>query len=607
MARGRDCVPQLYTRRVANTSKVSSKDRIARLEAQLANITATTHGANDATFAQYDPARGSSAPVFDDQGSDTDDPTIHEGPAALPEHLRFLFDNALIGPDERIQHREDDEEARGQVCSSRYADAARARLQRLMPSRDDVAAVSSYAITWMSFYYELFPSPSVTPQRGHMTDKYSHMLEPDADIVHIASFLLTFALTARQLPQGGNGLILNGWKDVHSYVKAVMATVDAVIVSHAGIAATIEGASVSVLFLRLQLGLGRVRSLWLTLRRTVALAEIAGLPRAWYSAHYLRTRTSGAPDSLTPGSADGVYLWESICATDRMASMMFNLPAATTTYKFPRKQIVDADGSVRAQCYMFEEAGIAMRISELDDGYMHRGPEDDAYQKVLECDRELRSLKSLTPSSWWQEEAEFLSGAMLVQFWHYYLSVRYDFNFVCSGRSRVPTYLVIGEFRKKLVNDSQNTSSRCNGQRRSRPIRLQPCHMLGRLPLRGSTVFLPPPCSTRRLLRVQNRRHASLHRCNLPRALLARTRSHTIRRRKLLQSLMCRARHHHHGPRLCRTNWQRIPSCCRRDSPSSHYPSHSTQICTRSCCDFADPSSWQSPCWTQGTEFCLRQ
>lgn len=163
------------------------------------------------------------------------------------------------------------------------------------------------------------------------------------------------------------------------------------------------------------------------------------------------------------------------------------------------------------------------------------------------------------------------------------------------------------KFRKKLVNDSQNTSSRCNGQRRSRPIRLQPCNMLGRLPLRGSTVFLPPPCSTRRLLRVQNRRHASLHRCNLPRALLARTRSHTIRRRKLIQSLMCRARHLHHGPRLCRTNRQRIPSCCRSDSQSSHYPSHSTQICTRSCCDFAHPSSWQSPCWTQGTEFCLRQ
>lgn len=198
-----------------------------------------------------------------------------------------------------------------------------------------------------------------------------------------------------------------------------MQAVERNIIAHTGLASTLEGISTTVLYLRLQLGFGALRTLWLTLRRTIAIAELIGLPRAWYH------RSAAPKDSNTKeGVTDRIALWESICATDRLASMMFNLPAATATHRFPRKQIVGAAGEVYTQPYLFELAGIAMRVQELDEAHTIGQAPDAIYEKILNMDKDLRALKSLTPTGWWKEEMEYLSGDMLVQFWHYYLIAR---------------------------------------------------------------------------------------------------------------------------------------------------------------------------------------
>ncbi|GIZ46292.1 hypothetical protein CKM354_000942200 [Cercospora kikuchii] len=421
--RGRKCVPQLYTRRNTTTNKVSSKDRIARLEAQLANITATVQ-----SRSQTSPGRATSAasettgPVFDEHESDTDERLMQVG-SQPPEHLRILFDNALIGPDERGPDFGSRSRERP-PCSTRYLDQARAKLQTLVPARDDVIAVSSYAVPWMSLYFELFPATSATPNRDEMVNQHEHMLKPDADPVKIASFLLSFAMTARQIPADEHATVLPGIKNIDSYVKSVMAVVEAVIVSHTGIASTVEGMSATILYLRLQFGFGQSRPLWLTLRRIVALAELSGLPRAWD--HAQNDSAGRAVDPIVPlsGTTSKVALWETICATDRLASMMFNLPAATSTRKFPPRQVVDTNGMVHVQRFMFQLAGISMHVTELDEGYMCGQTVETLYDKVLAADKELRALKSLTPVDWWQESAQYLSASLMVQFWHCYFTAR---------------------------------------------------------------------------------------------------------------------------------------------------------------------------------------
>lgn len=77
--------------------------------------------------------------------------------------------------------------------------------------------------------------------------------------------------------------------------------------------------------------------------------------------------------------------------------MMFNLPAATTTHRFPRRQIISAEGEVIIQPYMFELAGLAMQVQELDEGVTLSQPREKIYEKILAVEGHLRSLKAETP------------------------------------------------------------------------------------------------------------------------------------------------------------------------------------------------------------------
>lgn len=217
----------------------------------------------------------------DDDGPDTplDDSEVvdepSEGPTATPPtHLKFLFDNALIGPEQHDENPGDDlSKAR---CSPRYLEQARTRLQRLMPPRyvqlcdmrggvcvrqgfhmlnkhrNDVAVAASYADPWMKLYTTLFPTEAALGTRNNLTTDYEPMLAPDAHPVHIAFYLLTFAITVRQIPPPhAQELSLSGWENASVYAREVSHAVEATIIAHTGIASTIDGIETTVMYLRL--------------------------------------------------------------------------------------------------------------------------------------------------------------------------------------------------------------------------------------------------------------------------------------------------------------------------------------------------------------------
>jgi len=103
--------------------------------------------------------------------------------------------------------------------------------------------------------------------------------------------------------------------------------------------------------------------------------------------------------------------------------MMFNIPAATITYHLPRKQVLREDGKVLTQPYLFELASISMKLQDLDDTTAQGESQADIYDKVLKLDRELRTLASLTPQTWWNRDVG-LSPDAIVQYIHNYLMVR---------------------------------------------------------------------------------------------------------------------------------------------------------------------------------------
>lgn len=172
--------------------------------------------------------------------------------------------------------------------------------------------------------------------------------------------------------------------------------------------------------------------MWLLLRRVIALAELIGLPRATRAiASHQEIRAGGSRGAEFGASNSHVGLWgrkaevwESICAVDRVTSMMWSLPLATMNYPLPKRPIVDSQGQVNPQSYLYGLADIASRVLELDTIYSSGRPLMELFNTVIGTDQGLRSLASLTPKTWWTIHWPELSIDALLQYWHQYLTVR---------------------------------------------------------------------------------------------------------------------------------------------------------------------------------------
>ena len=172
--------------------------------------------------------------------------------------------------------------------------------------------------------------------------------------------------------------------------------------------------------------------MWLLLRRVIALAELIGLPRAPAAIASHQESLEGTSRGAQPGASTSLAeswerkaeVWESICAVDRVTSMMWSLPLATVNYHLPKRPIVDSQGEVNPQSYLYNLADIASRVLELDNIYSSGRPLVELFNTVIGTDQELRSLASLAPKSWRNVHQSELSIDMLLQYWHHYITVR---------------------------------------------------------------------------------------------------------------------------------------------------------------------------------------
>lgn len=169
--------------------------------------------------------------------------------------------------------------------------------------------------------------------------------------------------------------------------------------------------------------------MWLLLRRCIALAELVGLPRAAMTlAQTPETQSSdtndGGPHTPLERLKQKAETWESLCALDRIISMMWSLPLATVNFPLPKKAITDTQGAVIPQSYLYNLADVASRVLELDSIYSSRKPLSELFNAVMRTDHELRSLAGYPPKSWWKIQFPGPSVDALLQYWHQYITVR---------------------------------------------------------------------------------------------------------------------------------------------------------------------------------------
>ncbi|KAI4722609.1 hypothetical protein E4T48_01069 [Aureobasidium sp. EXF-10727] len=402
-----------------DAAKLTSRARIDALEKSVSDLWSAI-GQNPPVVA---PDQGSrfvhtTSPLDHHHSSGDSSPS---SPANPPTHLLSLFDNDLLNSN---GHETTTPSARLSASTMSKDSAA---LLELLPPREDMVTIAANSESWLSWYKILFSLSLAMGAGPMMLDAYDRVKRSETHPVPIATLLLAVTLTVQQAQDATT--MLRSIPDSTAFIKDVSNLVEKVVVSNDDLIADLDGIRSALLFIRLQLGRARVRKTWLTLRRVIAVAELIGLPRAATTLQRdaeprSRLAYESYLDNARTEQKEKAEVWESICAMDRVISMMWSLPVATISFPLPVRPIVNAQGEVVLQAFLHRLANIASKVLELDEVYLQEESASDLLSIVMSTDQELQVVANTPARSWWSESPSSLSPGALFQYWHSYLIIR---------------------------------------------------------------------------------------------------------------------------------------------------------------------------------------
>ncbi|KAL3466970.1 major facilitator superfamily domain-containing protein [Aspergillus heterothallicus] len=410
--RNTSCLAQTSSSRPRQAQRLPSRYRIAQLESQVTRLTKIVNGIEVKLGGK--PSLQLEQAADHSSGSDDSDPesTNSEGLIAEePSHLRSLFQNDFI----TLEHEETLD--RKTKASAALRERIRPALQKLIPSREETAEMLVVTYDWLQMIASMLPQPASPDSQKALLERYDEMCQPDVDVVALASWLLTVAITAQQVPQQNNAPSpsLSSQRRL-SFSRTVADTVEALVLSHDRLVGTIPGLGLGLHWVRLQMGRGNPHGGWLKLRHFFALAELMGLPKAVQSARQKKV-SGGAVDEETAKKAQ---IWELMCTIDRMAGLFLNLPPYTGRFSLLAPPSIMVDGVVQPSIYLRRIMDIAPKTYDLDDLSGAQGSTSKLYTAALEVAREARELAAEAPKSWWTVNmTDELKPDHIVQFFHY--------------------------------------------------------------------------------------------------------------------------------------------------------------------------------------------
>ncbi|KAK0278171.1 hypothetical protein LTR35_009494 [Friedmanniomyces endolithicus] len=426
LERRRTCIPQKPATQDPLAGRITSRGRITKLESSISQLWTLVRRLEGAVPVQS----GNASPILHRASNDFNNAAAHDdaasesdssdlSPANPPTHLRQLFEDGPLD----FAEPESLELSRQQVSSTRVQ-RARSSLGRLMPSREDAATVAMQATPWLVLTRSLFIMPRSVMTEAQMLPLWDKSQQPDANPTDMANLLISFVMTIHQIPPAQLSRLLSSVQGGASYIRQVSDAVEVAIVKDDVLAASVDGLGASLFWLRLQLVGTRTQKVWISLRRIITLAELIGLPRAMHQLKAFDTQPeTNVSRSQRERTKEAAELWVSICAVDRLAAMMFNLPLGTGSHVYVLQEPV-VDGQLDTQLYLTRLADVACGVQNVD--YLHATgtPSSELCENVLRLDQQLRALACLAPEGWWELSSEKVSAVHILQYFHQYITIR---------------------------------------------------------------------------------------------------------------------------------------------------------------------------------------
>ncbi|PKY04122.1 hypothetical protein P168DRAFT_252931 [Aspergillus campestris IBT 28561] len=415
--RGSACMAQTSAHRPSRTPRLPSRYRISQLESQVSQLTRIVHSleskiGGQPTHINRTPGDDKSDDVQDDSGAESSASEVLM--ADQPSHLRSLFQNEWLSVDTR---RDETQLQERRKKDSDLLELARPRLQSLIPSREEVSEITSFAYDWLTIFQAILPQPFTVESRQEVLDRYEEMCRPDVDVIDLALWLLTIAITAQQIPQGPMSpeVQFQMYRNHIELCRQIINTVEDTLLCHDRLLGTVKGLGMVVHILRLRIGQGSFQKGWIRLRHAIALAELMGLPKLYKA---VKLNRLSEVDAMSQHAAQ---LWELICNVDRLFGMILNLPPATRRYQLTVTDPLVTDGIVNTRVYLCKLLDIAARVYDMDDSLTH----GSGGSLHLELAGELSALASQTPRSWWARGPDVNAQPEdFLQFMHHSIAMR---------------------------------------------------------------------------------------------------------------------------------------------------------------------------------------
>lgn len=243
-----------------NPHKLSSRQRIQLLENKVASLVKAVNvdgkTSPESSSAQDTPGThaGSADHDFGDEtqssGSDSDEAV----PDNKPPHLSALFENDWLSIDSDRQ--EHPHQNRAAKSIDRLLHLARLALDKLIPSREQVAALAAYEGTSKGFYFMevQFPEPWMLNSQEAVLDHYDSMRQSGVNTYSLAFWLVAVSKLAYQMsaePLAPDRLTTKMSQKLYDLPKIVTKTIEHKILRHDKLLSCPEGIGLAMLSVRL--------------------------------------------------------------------------------------------------------------------------------------------------------------------------------------------------------------------------------------------------------------------------------------------------------------------------------------------------------------------
>lgn len=250
--RGSACIAQTSAHRPSRTPRLPSRYRISQLESQVSQLTRIVHNLESRIGAK--PTRINSP--GNDKSDDVPDDSEAESSASeilvadQPSHLRSLFQNEWLSVD---THRDEEHLQERRKKNSDLMEIARPRLQSLIPTKEVISEITSFAYDWLTVFQAILPQPFTVESRQEVLDRYEEMCRPDVDVIDLALWLLTIAISAQQIPQGpmSSEARFQMYRSHIELCRQIINTVEDTLLCHDRLLGTVKGLGMLVHILRL--------------------------------------------------------------------------------------------------------------------------------------------------------------------------------------------------------------------------------------------------------------------------------------------------------------------------------------------------------------------